>query len=309
MNKLLFSAYALFIFTGCKQQTGNEEASIVPRTRVEVTNISYGSIQDELELFATTTYLKRNVVNAPIAGYITKVNILLGDYVKKGTVLYVLESKERRALGSKAGGLDTSFKDFGVIKVVAQASGRVTTLDKQQAGDYVLEGVQLCTIAENNDLAFLINVPYEFVKYVTPGKGCTIILPDNSRHSAVISTSLANMNIASQTQTYMAKVKVPISLPESLIVKVLVNKGDNVKKQLLPRSCVLSDEMLQHFWVMMLIDDSTAAKVSVELGDQNNTQVEILKPLFNATDEIIKTGSYGLNDTALVRVVNENVHE
>lgn len=309
MKRILFFAYALFFFTSCQQHTGNEEVSIVPRTRVEITNVSYGSIQDNLELFATTTYLKRNVVNAPIAGYITKVNILLGDHVKKGTELYVLESKERRALGNKLNGLDTSLKDFGVIKVIAQAAGRVTTLDKQQAGDYVLEGVQLCTIAESSDLSFQINVPYEFVKYVKPGKTCTIVLPDNSRHTATISTNLANMNILSQTQTYMAKVKVPLSLPESLIVKVLVNKGDNVQKQLLPRSCVLSDEMLQHHWVMKLINDSTAVKVPVEPGDQDSSEIEIVSPVFSETDRIIETGSYGLDDTAMVMVVNKDVHE
>ena len=289
----------------CHRQGETQEAEFRARTDIELTGISYGSINDDLELFASTVYLKRNVVAAPIPAFITNVNVRLGDKVKKGDVLFELESKERQALGNQVGRMDTSLSSFGRIRVKAQTAGIVSTLDKQQTGDYVLEGAQLCTISESNNLAFQVNVPYEFIKYVKPGKSCRIVMPDNTVQSAVISTPLSNMNLAAQTQSVLARSTSPLFLPENLIVKVLVNKGDDSKKQVLPLTCVQSDEMMKEFWIMKMINDSTAVRVYVVPGNKDRSQVEILKPKMDSTFRIILKGSYGLPDTAYVNIVSE----
>jgi len=304
MNKIILLIITIPILNACHRQDESKEASLVPKTDVEITTIKHGSINDNLELFANTVYLKRNVITAPIPAFITNVNVRLGDKVKQGDILYELESKERRALGNQLNKIDTSLASFGALRVKAQAPGIVSTLDKQQTGDYVLEGTQLCTISESNDLAFQVNVPYEFIKYVKPGKLCQVVLPDNSVHPAVISTSLSNMNVTAQTQSVLAKSKTFLFLPENLIVKILVNKGDNVEKQVLPLSCIQSDEMMKEFWAMKLINDSTAIKIPVVLGNKGQNETEVLSPQFDTSDRIILTGSYGLPDTALVNIVN-----
>jgi hypothetical protein len=51
---------------------------------------------------------------------------------------------------------------------------------------------------------------------------------------------------------------------------------------------------------MKLINDTTAIKVPVMKGFENNEEVEIAAPEFLYTDRIILTGSYGLPDTARV---------
>ena len=91
-------------------------------------------------------------------------------------------------------------------------------------------------------------------------------------------------------------------LPENLIVKVLVNKSADVKKQILPRMAVLSDEMMEKFWVMKLLNDSMAIKVDVTPGTMNKESVEIITPLFTVEDKFLISGNYGLPDTAFVRV-------
>ena len=55
---------------------------------------------------------------------------------------------------------------------------------------------------------------------------------------------------------------------------------------------------------MKLINDSTAVKVPVKLGAQNDSLIEIKTPLFSQEDAILETGNYGLSDTALVKVFN-----
>lgn len=287
---------------GSKKETQAEQ-TIAPKTPVEVVSISNGSINDELTLFGTTIYLKRNLVTASIPAFITQVNVKLGDRVNKGEVLYILQSKESRALGNDVSKIDSTLKNFGVIKVTASATGIITTLDKQQSGDYVLEGTQLCTIAESNDLVFQVNVPYEFTPYTKTGNSCTLILPDNTQHSAIFTKALTAMNVTAQTQTILAKCNVNLFLPENMMVKVSISKGTQSKKQVLPKSCVLSDEMMKEFWVMKLINDSTAIKIPVTVGNKNSERIEVLSPKFNSTDKIISKGNYGLPDTALVTIV------
>ncbi len=297
--KLLFAF--TFIVTACSKPV-TEDSPVKAKVSVEVTGLSTGVVKDELTLFANTLYLKRNVVTSPIPAFITQVFIKLGEPVKEGQVLYILETKERRALGTQAVMPDSSSTSYGKINVKAPASGIISTLDKQQIGDYVLEGSQLCTIAESSALAFAVNVPFEFSAYAKTGVKCMLLMPDNSLHAARFTTPLTTMNALAQTQTILAKSDDRMFLPENLIVKVLVNKNSDVKKQILPKMAVLSDEMMEKFWVMKLLNDSTAIKVDVQPGTMNKESVEIITPLFAIGDKFLITGNYGLPDTAFVRV-------
>lgn len=303
-NYITYIALAnLLLLAACgSKTTENADKVLTPKTPVEITKLQYGSVDDELLLFGTTVYLKRNMVTAPIPAFITNVHVKLGDKVNKGDVLYELESKERRALGDNVAKLDTSLTNFGIIKVKAPGTGIVSTLDKQQPGDYVLEGGQLCTIAESSDLAFQVNVPYEFSAFAKPGNSCSIILPDNTAHKGTFFTALTSMNALAQTQTILTKTNENLFLPENMIVKISINKGSTDRKQILPKTSVLTDEMMSEYWIMKLINDSTAIKVPVTIGNKNSERIEILSPVLNENDRILNNGNYALPDTALVRI-------
>lgn len=306
---IIFLAIASFFWIiSCKSkvETPLEEIT-VPKTPVEVVSISNGFINDELTFFGTSMYLKRNVVTAPIPAFITQVHVKLGDRVSKGAVLYVLQSKESRALGNDISKIDSTLTNFGIINIKAPTSGIITTLDKQQPGDYVLEGTQLCTIAESNDLVFQVNVPFEFTKYTIAGNSCRLIFPDNSLHSATFTKALTTMNVTAQTQTILAKCNENLFLPENMMVKVGVGKGGRHTNQILPKSCVLSDEMMQEYWVMKLINDSTAVKIPVTIGNKNADKIVVIAPKFTSIDKIISIGNYGLPDTAFVSIISTAV--
>src|ERR1700704_1975859 len=91
-----------FAISSCRGPSSEEDSAVKAKVTVEVTGLTRGVIKDELTLFASTLYLKRNVVTSPIPAFITQVFIKLGDPVREGQVLYLLETKERRALGSQA---------------------------------------------------------------------------------------------------------------------------------------------------------------------------------------------------------------
>ncbi|WP_445716331.1 efflux RND transporter periplasmic adaptor subunit [Flavobacterium sp.] len=307
MKKLKYYFIALLFFglTACGNKTEEQQEKIVtPKTTVKVVSISNGSIDDDIILFGTTIYLKRNLITASIPSFITKVNVKLGDKVSKGDLLYVLQSKESRALGNDVHKIDPTLNNFGIIQVKASSAGIISTLERQQVGEYVLEGTQLCSIAESNDLAFQVNVPFEYTSVTKIGKSCTIKLPDNTSYKATFSRALTTMNVTAQTQTILAKTNQPLFLPENMMVKVSTSKGSTSTKQILPKSCVSTDEMMKEFWIMKVINDSTAVKVPVTIGNKNEDEIEILSPVFRTDDRIISEGNYGMADKALIKIVN-----
>ena len=74
----------------------------------------------------------------------------------------------------------------------------------------------------------------------------------------------------------------------------------------LPKEAVLTNEVQDEFWIMKMIDDATAVKVTVVKGIESGGKVEILSPVLIPGDNILLTGNYGLPDTASVMVENNN---
>jgi hypothetical protein len=105
-----------------------------------------------------------------------------------------------------------------------------------------------------------------------------------------------------QTQRCIVKINTVQEIPEGLIAKVRLNKVLHLHAQVLPKSAVLSNETEDEFWVMKLINDSTAIKVKVKKGIENAGLVEVSEPRFTKNDRIIINGNYGLADTAKVKI-------
>ena len=113
------------------------------------------------------------------------------------------------------------------------------------------------------------------------------------------------MDAASQTQSYVVKVQTNSVLPENLLATVELIKSTKPKTQVIEKSAVLTDETMENFWVMKMVNDTTAVKIQVTKGITTNTQIEILSPQFTADDKILNTGNYGLPDTAFVSINNK----
>jgi len=304
--KFNFSGFFLFfvLLVGCQKNQSITEENIISKSLVETSSIKYGGMQDEVTLQATSLYLRKNVVTAPVPCFVVRVNIKLGDQVNTGMTLFDLITKEGRALANQPVMGDSSLKNFGNIRVRANSQGIISTLDRQQ-GDYVLEGSPLCTIAESKNLAFQVNVPFEYNQYIKDGTQCEIVLPDNRRLKGVVSATLTTMNSIAQTQQFIIKPLTNFLIPEGLIVNVLITTAKRNNVQVLPKSCILSDEIMENFWVMKLINDSTAVKISIKPGLKTDSTMEIKQPTFKTSDLFLSKGNYGLADTALVNVVKK----
>jgi hypothetical protein len=215
--------------------------------------------------------------------------------------LYAIKTKEGDAL-SKFSGNDTLLSFKGKLTIIAPATGVVVEAIKQ-TNDYISDGEQLCVLAAQNSFVFLLNVPFEQNKFATTGRKCSILLPDSTILDGVISGKLSTVDPLSQTQSFIVKPDKIVILPENLSVIVQIIKSSKENAQVIDKSCVLSDETMENFWVMKLINDTTAIKTIIKTGIMAATKIEILAPVFTKGDRIVNTGNYGLPDTAIVNII------
>jgi len=294
--------FLMQVYACSPREQVTEQVAAPVRAAVTITHPHLGAMDEEIPLSGISTYLKRNAVSTPVPAFITQVYVKLGDNVKKGQALYQLESKERRALGNSSGTIDASLKNFGIITIKAPSSGIISTLDKQQIGDYVLEGTALCTIAESQNLAITLNVPYEYTAFAKTNTSCVITLPNGQVLSGHITTILTSMNAAAQTQQYLVKPDAVVFLPENLLVAIKLTKRKNANAVIVPKNTILADEEMKNFWIMKVINDSTAIKIPIIKGMINQDEVQILSPNLSVSDRIVLDGNYGLADTALIQI-------
>jgi multidrug efflux pump subunit AcrA (membrane-fusion protein) len=302
LTKLKYGLFVALLCCGC-HSSSSDSAEETPevRTPVTVTSVLKTSLNEYIELNATSTYLQQNFVKSTLNGYIEKSNIKFGDKVHRNEVLFILKTKEARAIGNAVNQLDSSFRFSGVNVVRADVSGYVMVLNQQQ-GDYVQDGEQLAVISDAKSFVFVMNVPYEDKPYVSIGEKVQVILPDARSLDGIISSSMPLLDSATQTQSYSIRVNPDQSIPQGLIAKVKILKSSINDAETLPKSSVLSDETQTNYWVMKMINDSTAVKVPVKTGIEKGDTLQILSPHFSPDDKILSRGNYGLSDTALVTV-------
>lgn len=280
----------------------DEEAAGDPQTPVTITYVSNGALADSIVLSATSQFQQKSFVKANAIGYITTVNIKPGQFVSKGQLLFTIKTKEAQSIGNAINVLDTTFKFSGVNHIRAANSGYVTQLN-HQLGDYVQDGEQLAAISDKGSFAFLLQLPYEYTGLLANNKTIQLTLPDGRQLNGQVSATMPAVDSLSQTQGIVIKVDSPQPLPENLIAKARLIRSARSEAATLPKSSILADEAQTTFWVMKLINDTTAVKTPVKKGIEMGDRIEILSPTFGPADRILVTGNYGLADTAKVKIV------
>ncbi len=300
-NKTLLTIAFFYILIGCNNSASVATEEILQvSTPVTVVTIENTPISEMISFNAVSLYQRKNIVKSTINGYIEKSFVNQGDIIQEGKPLYAIKSKEGEAL-SQFSSKDSSFAFSGKVTIAAPVAGIVVEAIKQ-TNDYVSDGEQLCVIAEQNSFVFLLNVPFEQNRYAAYGIKCTILLPDSTILNGTISGKLLTVDPVSQTQSYIVKALNSAILPENLSVIVQIIKSSKENAQVIDKTSVLSDETMENYWVMKLINDTTAIKVTVKTGITSGNKIEILSPSFTQLDRLINTGNYGLSDTAFVNI-------
>ncbi|MEI6765319.1 MAG: efflux RND transporter periplasmic adaptor subunit [Bacteroidota bacterium] len=304
MNKFRPYILVLALFgmiASCNSPVDNAADSATESiTPVTVANVNKETLEETVDFNATSSFLDKSSVRSPISGYIKQVLVNLGSTLKKGDIMFYVQTKEGLALEGKQ--RDSIGNFAGIIKVSAPAYGQITASNIQQ-GDYVQEGQELSTISSLSSLVFILEVPYDQHAYVTSGKHCRITLPDGKVITATVGAKLSTIEPLAQTEKFILNPEGTLSLPENLVAVVHFTKNLKPNAVTVPKEAVLCDEAQTNWWVMKLISDSLAVKVPVSKGIETDKSVEIIAPLFTPEDRIVVTGSYGLSDTAKIHII------
>ncbi|MGZ3778458.1 MAG: efflux RND transporter periplasmic adaptor subunit, partial [Mucilaginibacter sp.] len=259
---------------------------------------------DYADLNATSVFLQKNFVKSNVNGYIVKVDAQQGQQVNEGQILFVVKTKEAQAIGNSINVLDTTFKFSGVNQIKASRHGYISQVS-HQLGDYVQDGEALATISDRSSFVFLMQMPYELRQYVKQGETIQLTLPGGQKLNGNVALFMPSVDTVAQTQSVVLKVNSTEQIPENLVAKARIIKSQKSNAQSLPKDAILANETQTEFWVMKMINATTAVKVPVTKGIESGERVEILSPKFSQQDKIIVTGNYGLTDTAKVKILQQ----
>jgi len=300
----LLIAIPLLLYSCKGKDSGgdDDDAKVTSQTPVTVTSVNDSTLVDYIDLNATSTTLQKNYVKSNANGYVTEANVKPGQNVSKGQLLFVIKTKEAQTIGNSINVLDTSFKFSGVNKIKASASGYISSLS-HQTGDYVQDGEALAVISDRASFVFLMQLPYELKQYVKTGQEVDLTLPGGTKIAGTVKSFMPSVDTVAQTQGVVIGINQGQQIPENLVAKARIIKSAKNDATTLPKSAILANETQTAFWVMKLVNDSTAVKVLVKEGIQSGDRVEILSPKFSPQDKIVVTGNYGLTDTAKVKIV------
>ncbi len=282
-------------------ETTTEETEVV--TPVSVVPVNIGPMEEFIELNATSVFQQKWILKSNVTGYLQQANLQLNRFVGRGQTIFTIKTKEAQSIGNSINLLDSSFRFTGINSIRANGSGFISEIN-HQAGDYVQDGEQLAVITDTKSFVFLLDLPYEMRPYIIGKTNVQLILPDGEKMYAYVSGNMPVMDSASQTQRIVLKVNANHPIPENLIAKVRLIKNANKQAYILPKAAVLSDETQSIFWVMKMINDSTAAKMEIKKGIESGDNVEIISPAFSGQEKILVTGNFGLPDTARVKIIS-----
>lgn len=292
----------IMLLTGCKNRVPVSDVVSHSRIPVTVSSVHIGPLANYMELNATSAFLFKAAVKSPVTGYIERILVNQGDAVAKDQLLFRLKTKEAMAL---MGDSLNNIKFKGVVEVNAATAGIISSIE-HSTGDYISESDQLCQIAIQESYAFILDVPFELSGTIKLNHDCEIALPDSQVIKGIIKSRLPSMAGNSQTQRYIVRLAKPANLPENLSGKIRILKELVKDAVSLPKPAILTDETMQSFWVMKIINDSMAVKVPVTPGLSTEKYVQVTSPVFKPSDSFLISGNYGLGDTVFIKVLKSS---
>lgn len=300
-NFLLFIFLVSLLIPSCGKNDKSNSNDLYTGTPVTVTHPELKNMNASLELNGTTVFLNKEIIRSTFDGFITKVYKNIGNGVETGDSLFQIRTKESSAADTLR--IKIGNKQFsGSVFIKANSTGILSELN-YHAGDYVSTGEQIAVVSNPSSLRIKLNVPYEDILKIQIGRECEIILPDKVAVPGIIENNVPSVDPVTQTQTFFVKLKTYRTLPESLNVIAKIPYQTYTSATVLPKSSIITNVTEDNFWVMKLINDTTAIRIDIKKGIENDSVAQILSPKFSNADRIILTGAYGLPDTAKVEIV------
>lgn len=272
MRTLFFSAAAVVILAGCKEQqpatengSSNHSISDTMMSMVAIDTAKLSTVENELTLTGSVRFDDEEVVKvySLISGLATEVKVSLGDYVKKGQTLAVIMSSE-------AAGIRNDLLN-------ARSNLEIAEKNRQAAEDLYKSGIS----SEKESLT--AEADYR-----------------KAESELTRVTDIVKINGDNATADYVIKAPVSGYIVERLINPHMLIRSDNGNSLF-----TISD--LKHVWVLANVYETDIAKV--HLGDEVSvTTIAYPDTVFKGKIENISMVLDPDNKTMKVRIdlKNEN---
>lgn len=303
-HKLYLYLMLIFTFTSCSKTENTQEnsESVLAKPPVKITHVRYEEIATTSNYKAYSSYLNKEIIRSPINGYLQTINATPGMLVKQGQLVGRLETQEAKALAQVQLASDSTINFGGNNNVYAPSDGIIDQVNFQKDA-FVQQGDQLMDMVPKDAIVFIVNVPFENLNEVQEGMKMAITLPNGSTVKGVVSHSLPISNSNSQVKRYIIHPDSTFYIPNNINAQAMLKTKHKSHAQVLNKKAVLSNETLTKYWVMKLINDSTAVKTPITKGIETADKIEILAPEFSENERLLYAGHYGLPDTAKVQVI------
>ena len=317
-----------------KSQAQEQAAAVevVPSVTVQKVHVQ-DVVQDATYTSTVQAYVKNNIV-PQTAGRITKINVEIGDRVKKGQVLAEIDKVQLQQaqlqlhnaeveLGRlkalyEAGGLSKSDLDaielqYNVAKTQVQNLIENTTLlspidgvitaRNYDAGDMYAMAAPIFTVEQIKPVKLLVAVSesqYSKVKKDNSVKIKTDALPDLTFDGKI---ERIYPTIDPATRTFTLEVVVPnnySTLRPGMFARVTIDFG-KTKNVVIPDIAVVKQQGSGERFVYVLNDDNTVSYQKVELGRRLGSEYEVLSGLTDGAT-IVTGGQIRLKDGIKVSV-------
>ena len=336
--KTMSVAVAILMTAGCgnstQKQAEQTDAVVEVHPSVAVQQVfKQDVVQDATYTSTVQAYVKNNIV-PQTAGRITKINVEIGDRVKKGQVLAEIDKVqlqqaqlqlhnaevelERLKTLYEAGGLSKSDLDaielqYNVAKTQVDNLLENTTLlspidgvitaRNYDAGDMYSMSAPIFTVEQIKPVKLLVGVSES--DYSKIKKGDTVTVKADAFPDLTFDGKIERIypTIDPATRTFTVEVVVPnaySTLRPGMFSRVTINFGTN-RNVVIPDVAVVKQQGSGERFVYILNEDGTVTYQKIELGRRMGTEYEVLSGIADSA-KVVTGGQIRLKDGIKVSV-------
>lgn len=256
-----------------------------------VKNLRIQTVEVEERAFETTIFAigrieeipgNRSVLSSRIAGRAVAVNAFVGDHVKEGDILVNVESRQP---GNPP----------PTVPLKANRSGLIIA-SHVRIGEPVAPDAELLDISDRSEMWAVAKIPEKVAARVEMGAEARIHVP--ALGDVPILAKLQRYGIAADRQAGTVEGIFQISNSEGRLqpgmraeFSIITSRRSDVMA--VPRTAIQGDPAARVVYVRDFELPHAFVRVPVQLGEQNDQYIEIIRGLFPG-DEVVTRGSYSL---------------
>jgi hypothetical protein len=294
---ILLLTLSIFILSSCTKKQEEETETPLKGVEVSAASPTREKMTEYADLNANTFFLYQEIIRGTFSGFISKTFKNLGDNVKKGDLLFTIRTKESSAMDSTNPGNQFN----GLVNIYVHSDGVLTELN-YHAGDYITETDRLALIVNQSSLRIMLNVPFRYSDKILMSALYSIKLPDHKEMFVRVEKKIPSIDPVNQTQSFILKPVTEVKLPANLNLIVQIPLQSIAGAIALPKAAIVTNETQSEFWVMKILNDSTAVKLNITKGIVNDSLIQIKEPVISESDRFITEGVYGLPDTVNISI-------